>query len=179
MEHFKVANRYTRALLQLAMEKNVLEKAYDDLAQLNRAIEHSLEFQQFLVNPLLPQKDQLTIVQELFEQKINPLVYQFIQFLIRKKRLAILPEVCGLFVQYYLDVKNIMPIEMKTHTAVAEEITESVRQLFAKRLGKTIQIEKSIASELLGGIRLRLHDFIYDATLQTQLKRFKENFVTD
>ena len=85
----KAAKRYAKAFFEIAQEKNSLETVAGDFTALYAAIEQSEELSSFLKAPLISSEKRVAVLKAALEGKIETLTFEFLVFLVRKKRLNI------------------------------------------------------------------------------------------
>ena len=86
----QTADRYAKALFELAKEQNNLEAVQDSMTEIRGLIVDLEDFRQFLSNPLLSYEERCAILKALFEGKIPELAFRFLLFITYKNRLDIL-----------------------------------------------------------------------------------------
>ena len=117
----QTADRYSKALFELAQEKKDLEAVQNSLVEIRKIIADSKDFRLFLTNPLLSYEEQSVILKALFEGKIQALLYQFIIFTAYKNRLNILEEIIESFDNMYLFKTHQMRVYVKTALPIKDE----------------------------------------------------------
>ena len=101
MSNYRVATRYAKSLLELAIETNKLEKVYEDITMLYGLCQESRPFHNFIKNPIINSYKKLGIFNSLFEKRVDELSYKFIDIITRKGREDILPEIGEQFLKEY------------------------------------------------------------------------------
>ena len=66
-----VAYRYAKSLLDLAKEKNVEDKVYEDMKLFNQVCDDTLQFYLLLKSPIVSHYDKLTVLQKIFTGKVD------------------------------------------------------------------------------------------------------------
>ena len=108
----KVAKRYAQALFDFAKEKGALDDIAQEIKDLGTCLSSSVELRNFVRDPVLTQDEKKQIISKLFESKINDFVFNFLLFLVAKRRLNTINEICEAFDRLYLDYKNIAEIQI-------------------------------------------------------------------
>ena len=76
MSRSKVAYRYAKSLLDVAQEKNILEKVYNDMLLVTKTLSENPDFAQYVASPVVKTADKIEIGKKLFSDKIEEL-YEF------------------------------------------------------------------------------------------------------
>jgi len=176
MKEFRLAGRYAKALFELAIEMNVLEKVHADAELIIDVCEYNKEFVLMLRSPVIKDVKKLAILKDIFEKKLNELTYRFIVLITRNKRENIIKEIAERFIDYYREFKNIMPVELTTAIKLDETVKEKILDLLEERSGFNIELTEEVNEDLIGGFTLEFDDKQFDASIQRQIKNLKKEF---
>src|SRR4051812_9219868 len=97
----RVASRYAKSLLDLAIEKGQLEQVYSDMLFLQQLNKSSRDFLNLLRSPVVKPEAKIRAVNAVTAGKISDMTRSFTTLLITKAREAVLPEVITSFIQQY------------------------------------------------------------------------------
>jgi F-type H+-transporting ATPase subunit delta len=122
MSNYRIAARYAKSLLELAIESNKLEKVYGDMGMLYGLCQESRPFHNFIKNPIINSYKKLGIFKSLFENRIDKLSYKFIDIITRKGREDILPEIVEQFIKEYRIYKKIEIVNITTSFKLDEDL---------------------------------------------------------
>ena len=76
------------------------------------------------------------------------------------------------YVKYAKAKEGIMDIEITTAQKADKKVIDEIKAIFGK---KTESIEK-IDKTILGGVKIRTEELIFDATIKTQIGKLKQLF---
>ena len=85
MNKGKIAVRYSKALFELALEKNVVDEVYSDLIYISDSIGSYSNFLDLFNNIVITKEEKLKILSRAFEGKIHEITWKFLWFLIEKQ----------------------------------------------------------------------------------------------
>lgn len=173
----RVAKRYARALFDLSYEKKQLESILEDLKAIHRFLEESDRLRDFLYRPAMPHAKRRMVLEDLFQQRVHPLTYNFILFLEHKERLSFLEKICEIFHEMYLAAENVLRAEVITAYAFEQSQLEILREHLKAKFNKDILIELKDNRQMIGGFKIKIGDLVYDFSLDTQLERFYHNVI--
>jgi F-type H+-transporting ATPase subunit delta len=97
MRNTRVAKRYAKALMDMAVETNQVEAIKHDVDQLRMATTGELD--RVLKSPIIRQDKKQAIFTAIFGGKLNQLTELFFKLLIEKGREVGLPEILDAFVR--------------------------------------------------------------------------------
>jgi len=170
----RIAERYVKALFEVAQETAAIAAVERDLNALGELLMQSDDFQHFLVNPLLSaQAKSEAMITILAKMGAHPLTDQFVGMLIRGKRLAILPEVITLFGEWASDARGELRGEVIAATTMKSKEIEAVGQRLGKAYGKTMKLQVRQDPALLGGVVVKIGSLELDGSLAGKMRRLK------
>src|ERR1700712_5026426 len=180
MPNPRLAARYAKSLVDLAIEQNQLENVYKDMQYLQSICKGSPEFVNIMRSPVINADKKQNILNALTAGKISDLTALFNKLLISKTREEYLPEIVTAFIGQYNEMKGIHTVKLTTATALSEEVKQSIiGKLKAETTLKNIELETEVKEELIGGVILEFNNNLVDASIAKEMrdikKQFKEN----
>jgi F-type H+-transporting ATPase subunit delta len=168
-----IANQYAKALLDVVSKPGSgvnPEAALEQIATFADAVSSSKELHAILHSPAVDSEQKKKVIERLGQGAgIQPVIVNFLSLVARKRRLAMLGEMCQAF-RTVLDER----------TGVARPRVESSHELDAaqrgalearltKLTGKKVACEYQVNPALVGGVAVRIGSTVYDGTLKGQL----------
>ena len=179
MSNYRVASRYSKSLLVLAIEKTKLEKIKADMDVFISLCRESRPFLNFIKNPVIHVYKKLAVFQILFEDRVDELTYKFIDIITRKGREELLPEIGQQFLRDYRLYKGIEIIEVTTPVELDKDLKEEFMALSSKLVdkGKKVELREKVDEGLLGGFVLRIGDRQIDDSVASKLRDLKKKLI--
>lgn len=174
----KVASRYAKSLLNLAVEENRLELVREDMESLQALLKQSKEFAAFMKSPVIQFNKKRSVLEKIFTGKLNDLTLKFMLILAGKQREGILSEVIFEFLDQYRKLKHVSIVKITTAVPMSESQMDALkRKLEASSIGfEHVEVTTIIDPEILGGYIVELDDNIYDASIRQKLAALKKEF---
>lgn len=181
MQNPRLASRYAKSLLDLAVEQNQLDATLADVQQIDSVCQQSREFTNMLRSPIITADKKKAVINAVFGNNLAPLSKAFITLIADKGRESALPEITESFIKQYRELKNIRTVRLVTAAPVNDSFKESVRAKIVSSLeGATIEIKEEVNPDLIGGFVLEMDDKLFDASIRRDLndvrKQFLKNF---
>jgi F-type H+-transporting ATPase subunit delta len=177
MNNPRLAGRYAKSLLDLAIEQNILEEVLTDVKRLNSITLGNRDFAALLRSPVVPSDKKGKIIDAVIDGKVNKLTFSFVQLLTRKGRESYLPEIVKAFIEQYNELKNIHIIKITTATEISEELkTAIVNKVKADAGIENIELQTAVQEELIGGFKMEMGGTLVDSTVLHDLKFIKKQF---
>jgi F-type H+-transporting ATPase subunit delta len=181
MQNPRLAGRYAKSLIGLALEKNALEEVYNDMLLLQNIFRSNREFVTIMKSPvILPEKKQDIFQAVAQGGRIGQFTTLFFQLLIRKSREANFPEIVNAFIEQYKQHKNIQTVKLTTAKPVSDALRqEIIRKVQAQSPNKQIDLKTEVKEDLIGGFVLEIGDSLVDASIAYDLKAIKKQFLNN
>ena len=173
-----VAERYALALYELAKETNDVQKIEGELRVVRKAINENPAFTTLLSSPNLTIQQKKNIVNEIFA-KLSPAVLNTIMLLIDRDRENDIADVAQSFIDYASRDSGVAEAKVYSVRPLTSNETELISATFAAKVDRrSLNIENVVDSILLGGIKVRIGNRIFDGSLKGQLDRLARTLTT-
>jgi F-type H+-transporting ATPase subunit delta len=176
MKSNKSAVRYATALLELAIEHNKVELIEADILQLLKTAEEVHEFQVFLSSPLIITDKKIAILHQIFKD-FNQTTLDFLSLVANNGRESIMVFIANQFMSLLKAHRGIVPITIISGQQLEESTKASILSQISASIKGTAEITEQIDANLIGGFIVRMGDHQIDASVASQLKRLKQQFV--
>src|SRR5690554_770991 len=177
MSVIRVASRYAKSLLELAVERGDLESVQRDVTRLRELGEASTEFKLLLQSPIVNSDKKLSIIKALFPGEISPITSAFFEIVSRKGREDVLLATAKEFHRQYNAYKGIQDAKVVTTFPIGDELRQSFVDI-AKEVSEKeiIELSEKVDEELIGGFVLTVGDKQIDESLSSKLNQLKLKF---
>ncbi len=179
MQNPRLASRYAKSLLDLAVEQKSLDATLQDMQQLHHICTVSKDFELMLRSPIIKGDKKLAVINAvLANQGISELTKIFIKLLVSKGRELNLPEVAEAFIAQYNIMKNIRTVKLTTAAPVNDTIKNSIKNKVKSFMPQdTMNLETSVDPSLIGGFVLEVDDVLFDASVKKSLNEIRTKIV--
>jgi F-type H+-transporting ATPase subunit delta len=164
-----VAERYAKALFELALEKGVVEEVYQDSLLISGTCENSRDLRLLLKSPIISSGKKLAIIREIFGPVTNPLSLTYLLIMIRKNLESFIPAIATHLAELYQIYRNILTVHFKSPVLPDEATRNQVLSLMKKFTTADIDLKSEIDKSLIGGFVLSWHDKQYDASIRREM----------
>ena len=177
MPNPRLAARYAKSLIDLAIEKGQLEKVYADMQWLNAVTKSNRDFVNLLRSPIIKGETKQKILEAVTAGHVSEITAGFNRLLIAKERESNLPEITSAFIAAYKEKKNIQTIHLTTATPVTDSVKSAIVDQVKKTAGfQQVELEEKVDPELIGGFVLQVGDKLIDASIAYDLKAIAKQF---
>jgi F-type H+-transporting ATPase subunit delta len=173
----RLASRYAKSLIDIAIEQNSLEDILKDMQMIDLICKQNRDFLLLMRSPIVSADKKFAVVDAIFSGRVAPLTATFVKLLINKGREQNIDEIAQAFIQQYRDNKKIKTIRLTTAAPVDSEVIEVLKNKIAAAYKESsIQIETKTDPALLGGFILDMGDKQLDASVARDLNDIKKQF---
>ena len=173
----RLAGRYAKSILDLAIERGILEDVYKDMVLLQTLCLGSRDFVKLLRSPIIPEDKKIKIWDAITTGKISGLTTAFFKLLLTKDREANLPEIVTAFIAQYKEHKGIRIVKLTTATPVSEQIKKTIlEKVRGSVTAKEIELDTEVNEALIGGFVIEIGDRMVDGSIAYELNHIKQQF---
>jgi F-type H+-transporting ATPase subunit delta len=174
-----ISSRYAKALMEYAQHTDTEERLYDEVRMLEHSFRRYAGLREALANPILPIREKYTLIitATVGEGETTHEFSRFITLVLRNRREQFLQYICLSFLRLYRAHKHIATVKLITAVQPQRAVWERVRKKARKLLHAQIELRTEVDPSIEGGFIIDLNDYRLDASVATQLKRVKEQFI--
>ncbi len=177
MPNPRLAARYAKSLIDLALEKSELEAVYADMLLLQSVCKSSKEFVSILKSPVISADKKQKILDAITNGKISTLTASFNKLLIAKHREDVLVEIIPAFIEQYKEHKGIYIVKLTTAVPVSDELKNAiVDKIKSSTSMKNIELNTEVKESLIGGFVLEANGQLVDASVAYDLNTVRKQF---
>lgn len=170
----KAAARYAQSLIDFANEKNKLEEVKTDMETVIKVCADNRELELLLQSPIIKTDQKNKVLTSVFEKSVSDVSLKFIQLIVSKKRERMLMDMAQAFIDLYKENKGIITAHVTSAKALSDaERKEVMNQL--KGAGKEVELVEHVDASLIGGLKIRVGDRRFDASIRKKLNELKHD----
>lgn len=178
MNESKVALRYAKAVLDLAIDHKAADKVGKDMRGIVATISGSKELQELLGNPVVGGAIKRDILKTIFKES-DPITQGLFSLLVEKRRVSMLNEVALKYIILNEQYKGQHVAFVTTAIAMTPELENKILDKVIDLTGGKASLENHIDENIIGGFILRIGDLQYDASIANTLGNLKRAFTNN
>lgn len=177
MQNPRLATRYAKSLIDLAIEKGQLETVYADMLWLQAVCKSNRDFVNLLRSPIIKPDTKKKIVEAVTAGHVGDITSAFNRLLITKNRESNLPEIVNAVIAAYKEHKNIQTIHLTTAVPVSDGLRNAIIAQVKKSEGfDNIELDEKVNPDIIGGFILQIGDKQVDASVAYDLRAVAKQF---
>jgi F-type H+-transporting ATPase subunit delta len=98
---------------------------------------------------------------------------RFLALLADNRRLALLPEIAGLYEQLRNEAERVVKATVTSATALPASELDGIKAALKRRFGREVEVETAIDPALIGGAVIDAGDVVIDGSLKGKLERLQ------
>lgn len=173
----RIATRYAKSLMDLAIEQGKLTQVSADMNTLKAAV-HNRDLQMMLKSPIIHGDKKNAVLDAIFKDKLDVLTMAYLQLLVNKGREGYIPEITAEFDSQYKRLQKITSVTVITATELSDAVLSDLKKklLDSDVTSDNLEILTKIDPSLIGGFVLQFDNKRYDASIAHKLEELKSTF---
>lgn len=177
MKQQLLAQRYAKALFELAVERDELDAIQVDLKAFLSTLNESEDLQAIFVSPVYALESREAIVKEIAEKMgMGKMVLNYLLLLIRKKRTDLFETSVALYQRLQDAHDHRTHIRVVSASPLSEDYIGQLKDQFRVESAE-VSVETELDAELVGGVRTWVGGRLYDGSLRTRLDNLKDQLL--
>lgn len=174
-----VARRYATAFLAVAAERDAVDQLLGDLERLSElALAHDGMLLHAMANPVFLLDERRNVLVEVLKRaKAVSLTRNLAHLMLDKGRLSSLPELVEAFREMADDKAGRARVHVETAEALTPELEAEVRKSLEAVTGKSVILDVSVNTDLIGGMVARVGGKVYDASVRARLEQLRQTLL--
>lgn len=178
MSNSIVAKRYAVALFEICKEKNTLDTVVEEARTVTEVFSTNTELLSFLKHPKISIQQKQQLLTEAFST-ISIELKNTLMLMVERKRLDEIAQMAADLVELSNEEKSVADAQVYTTRALTDAEREAVSAAFAPKVGKkSLRIENIVDRDIIGGMKLRIGNRIFDGSISGKLSRLERQLLT-
>ncbi|WP_273130223.1 F0F1 ATP synthase subunit delta [Bacillus weihaiensis] len=174
-----VAKRYAVALFQLAKEKNSVDQIESELLVVKEVFTSNKELAEVLNHPKIKNETKKSLIKEAFTG-LSEAVVNTLLLLVDRHRSDVVSGMVEHFVEKANESRGTEDAIVYSVRHLSETELSSISASFAKKIGKhSLRLQNIVDPSLIGGVKLRIGNRIYDGSVSGKLERIERQLVAN
>jgi F-type H+-transporting ATPase subunit delta len=169
-----MAGRYATALFELARDENKLDETARALSALEALLSENEDLTRLVRSPIFSAPEQAGAIAAIAGQASLPaLTANFLQLLVKNRRLFALRDVISDFRKLLAHHRNEMTAEITSAVALTDAQTEELKAVLKVKTGRDITLNTHVDPSILGGLIVKIGSRMVDSSIRTKLNNLK------
>lgn len=170
----QVGRRYSKAIFEIAEEKNQVKEIYEMLNSAMVLYRTDKEFKNFILNPLIDNEQKKSVLNEIFgkdnSENLNILLY-----ILDKGRMNCIKYIVAEYLKIYYRKNRILDVKATFTKELTDEQKKKLIDKLSQKTGKEINLVIKVDKDILGGGIIKIGDKIIDGSIRRELDNWKKS----
>lgn len=175
MKISELANRYAKAIFELAVDKKTEERVIAELRELNQAFSKDPEVSNFMASPMVKSTERVELLKKALENKgLSREVYDLLLLLAEKDRFAIFHDIVQAYEAQSDSAHNVCRGTVRSAVPLAQADRERIESTVEKVLKKKVIMTYKVDPSVIGGLIAQVGSYTFDDSIAFHLTRMNE-----
>ena len=166
-----LANTYAQALLDNVPDNDRAEEIAAELDAIVQLLDEIEGFDALLTRAMLTRTQRDGLVARVFSGRVSEPAEAFVTVLGRRNRLSIIRPAAGRFRKLLNDRKGLLEVHVTTAAPLEARRYAEIAEMMSELLGGKILLIDRVDPDMLGGVKVRVGDRVFNASLATSIEK--------
>jgi F-type H+-transporting ATPase subunit delta len=166
--------KYAEALLTVSRNLSCIPQTGTSLLIIDKLIREEKVFRVFFHTQRINSVDKVKILKDVLGDLINPVVYEFFALLAERNEYSMFNSIAIVYGKLQKDSLNQIDVTAYSIDKIDMDLISSIVKGIEKFTGKNVDLKSQVDKDLLGGLKLRVGNTIFDGTIANQMAKMKK-----
>ncbi|HSO99443.1 MAG TPA: ATP synthase F1 subunit delta [Solirubrobacteraceae bacterium] len=169
----EIAEVYARSLFEVASEQDVLDDVREQLGQFADALQENRELAVFFFSPYFSTQEKKEGLQKLLSEP-DAIFINFLEALTERHRMPVIFRIRQRVDHMWEEAHQLLPVQVTSAISLDEQTVRSIGEKIGEQTGREVELSSTVDPDILGGIVLRVGNFILDASIRNRLEQLRK-----
>jgi ATP synthase F1 delta subunit len=169
----EIAEVYARSLFEVAKEHDLVDEVRDQLGEFADALHENRELSVFFFSPYFSTEEK----KEGLERAVTdgePIFMNFLEALLERHRMPVIFRIRTRYEEHWDEEHQMLPVEVTSAVELDKSTVQSIGKRIGEQTGREVELSSKVDPDILGGIVLRVGNFILDASIKNRLNQLRK-----
>lgn len=169
----EIAEVYARSLFEVAKERDELDLVREQLGQFADALSEERQLAVFFFSPYFSTVEKKDGLEKLIDGA-DEIFTNFLQALIERHRMPAIFRIRTRYDELWDGENHLLPVQVTSAIELDEKTIRGIGDRIGEQTGLKVELSSHIDPDILGGIVLRVGNFILDASIRNRLNQLRK-----
>ena len=150
------------------MSKGIIKRSIEDLKSFGELLDYG-DLESILKSPRIRKEEKVSLLKHF--DFLSDFVVKFLSFLISKNEMDILREIIFKCEEIYTKHEGYIDVEASVPKKMDSQFRERLVKKISEKMGKKIDFKEIISPELIGGMKLKIGDKVFDSSFRNEIDK--------
>lgn len=167
-----VSSRYGLALYSLALEEKKVEALQKEVKEIRSIFEKNTDFIMILGSSFLSLKERQEILEKTLVN-VDERIISLIEVVMENNRTSVLMDIFDSFNSYCNEYLGVSEGKIISAFKLEQTVIKQIEEKISKIEKQKVELKNEIDPSLIGGVKVVIHDHIYDGSIKHQIETMK------
>lgn len=163
----EIITEYGGGLFALALEEGLCDGFLEETRMLAPLM--TADYTRLLINPNVPKEKRIAIVGELLDGRVHPYIANFVKLMTERRLAVYLADCFREFERLYKEHFGVVTVFAESAIALSDDQKKRLEDKLSSNIGCRIEVNYSVSTELIGGMRLFYNNREIDDSIKSRL----------
>jgi F-type H+-transporting ATPase subunit delta len=169
----EIAEVYARSLFEVASEQDVLDDVREQLGQFADALQENRDLAVFFFSPYFSTQEKKEGLKKMLSEP-DAIFMNFLEALTERHRMPVIFRIRQRVDHMWDEAHQLLPVQVTSAIRLDEQTVSSIGEKIGEQTGREVELSSTVDPDILGGIVLRVGNFILDASIRNRLEQLRK-----
>jgi F-type H+-transporting ATPase subunit delta len=169
----EIAQVYARALFEVAREHGLLDEVREQLGAFADALNSNRDLAIFFFSPYFSTEEKKDGLRRAVEGA-EPIFMNFLETLVERHRMPVIFRIRARYEELWDEENQLLPVEVTSSVQLDKATVASIGERIGEQTGRKVELSSKVDPEILGGVVLRVGNFVLDASIRNRLNQLRK-----
>ena len=171
-----MTRRYAKALVELAVEQQAVDRYGEELATVNAVLDREVLLRQLLESPTLALEKKAAMLTDLAAAlDLSTRMRDFLGLVLSKGRIGYLSQIEDTYRRLADELSGVLRARITSAVELDAAQQQAIGASLEKQTGKKVALNVNVDPQLIGGVKAEIGGRLFDGSVRTQLQRIEES----
>jgi F-type H+-transporting ATPase subunit delta len=169
----EIAEVYARALFEVALDQDKLDEIHEQLGEFADAMDENLDLRRFFFSPYFSTEEKKQALTKTV-LGANERFMNFLEALLERHRMPVIFRIRSRFDQLWEEERKLLPVQVTSAVELDEDTIKGIGDRIGEQVGRQVELSSNVDPDIIGGIVLRVGNFVLDASIRNRLEQLRK-----
>ena len=169
----EIAQVYARSLFEVAQEQDKLDAIREQLGQFADALDEDRDLQVYFFSPYFSTEEKKEGLDKAISGE-DEIFRNFLEALLERHRMPALFRIRREYERLWQEENKLLPVQVTSAIELDRDLVKSIGDRVGEQTGRKVELTASVDPDILGGLVLRVGNFVLDASIRNRLEQLRK-----
>ena len=176
-QNLKKINIYSNLLNDAVNSFDDFMGVKNGLTEVNSSLKNDLSINTFFKSKTIDSKEKMSLFEKAVSNSMSVILVEVLKVVIENDDINLLKDIAKNFTILSKQKLNIAFVEVVSSNEMNNDQKDDITNSLSELIKKKIDINFDVDKNLIGGLKIKVDDTLYDSSLQTKLENAKSKLV--